>query len=89
MVNMLLLAVVGGLILFYVLQANSITSDQYRVQTLNQEAQALSEQHMNLVQQQAQNENSSSLAAFATGNGMIEARGISHIFEAKDVAYQR
>jgi len=85
--NVFLIALAGGLLLFYIIEANAIAADQYTTQALNREVQALSETHMELSQQQAQFEDPSALFSFALEHNMIEAKEISYLFESGNVAY--
>lgn len=85
--NMLLVALAGGLLLFYIIEANAIAADQYTTQALNREVQTLSETRMELAQQQAQFENTSVLTSFALEHNMIEAKEVSYLFESGNVAY--
>ncbi len=89
LLNMLFLAVAGGLLLYYVMQANAIAADHYTMQSLNAEVQSLSEVRMELAQQQTQLEDASLLVSFAATQNMVEAKGVSHLFESSNVAYHR
>jgi hypothetical protein len=87
--NMLLFAFVGGLVLYYVLQANAIASNQYTMKSLNEEVQSLSEVRMELAQQQAELADASLLVLFAAERNMVAAKDASYLFESSNVAYHR
>jgi len=87
--NFSLAALAAGLLLYYVLTANAISSDKYLLRTLDNRVISLSETHTSLTQQQADLASLTLLESFAKAHGMVEAQEVSYLFEGNNVAYRR
>ncbi|OGN04132.1 MAG: hypothetical protein A2746_01720 [Candidatus Yanofskybacteria bacterium RIFCSPHIGHO2_01_FULL_44_22] len=78
---------IGGiLLLFYVLTANEIAANNYKLNALSGNLSALNEETANLFAGKNSLENSSRVLEFALGQNMIEARQPVYLFENKGVA---
>lgn len=84
--NTMLLAVSALLLVYYIIGANSITSDNYRIKLLIDRLTQFNEEQSNLLAQKASIDESSVIRAFAQTHNMIEAKNISYIFESSNVA---
>lgn len=87
--NIALVGVGALLLLVYVLQANAITANQYRIQHLDEEVSALSQLYMALDKERADLGETQLLTTFALEYGMVEAANVSYVFEGNAVAYRR
>lgn len=85
-VNIALIGVASLLLFYYVMMANTIAAENYRIQTLRDKIGSLSEINSVLMSQKLSFENLSLLSEFAKSINMIEARNISYIFENSNVA---
>lgn len=88
-VNISLIGVSLLLVFYYVMLANTVTSSDYRVQTLREELGMLSELNASLMSDKLALENPTALLAFARANNLVEAKNIVYIFENRNVALQR
>lgn len=84
--NVILIAVFGLLLSFYIIQANMIAADKYQVKFLNEKLTSLNEVRTSLAAQRSETEDPSELMEFARAKGMVEAKNITYIFENGNVA---
>jgi hypothetical protein len=87
--NVILLGVLGLLLSFYIIQANMIAADRYKVKILNEKLTSLNEARTSLSAQRSETEDPSELAEFARSRGMVQASNVAYIFENGNVALQR
>lgn len=85
-VNALLLLLTAVLLVYYVISANAIAADTYKVKLLKEEAASLIEENSSLVAQKTQVEDPSLLAEFARTHQMVEAKDVTYLFENGSVA---
>ena len=84
--NLILIGLGVSILFYYVIIANSIAGTNYRIQSLQDKVQSLTETNSNLMSQKISRENPVALLEFARANNFVEARNISYIFEYKNVA---
>lgn len=84
--NVLLLGIVGLLLSFYIVQANMIAADKYKVGALNEKLTSLNEVKTSLSAEMSEIEDPSELAEFARATGMVQASNVTYIFENGNVA---
>ncbi len=84
--NVLLLGVFGLLLSFYVIQANIMAADKYKVKILNEKLMSLNEIRTSLTAERSETEDPSELMGFVRAKGMIEAKNVTYIFENGNVA---
>ncbi|MBI2064163.1 MAG: hypothetical protein HYT66_00405 [Candidatus Yanofskybacteria bacterium] len=84
--NVILLGIFGLLLSFYIIQANIIAADKYKVKILNEKLTSLNEIRTSLAAERSETEDPSELMEFARAKGMIEAKNITYIFENGNVA---
>lgn len=84
--NVILIAVFGLLLSFYIIQANMIAADKYQVKFLNEKLTSLNEVRTSLAAQRSETEDPSELMEFARAQGMVEAKNVTYIFENGNVA---
>lgn len=87
--NIAMSAVVAALLLFYVIDTNEITANNYKIKLLNDKLLVLNETTTKLTINKNYFDNSARVLEFAQGQNMIEARNISYLFENGAVAIQR
>lgn len=85
-VNIALFGVVGLLLFYYVMVANSVASKNYRVQNLRSKLEALAEINGVLMSKKIISESPIALLEFARSQNLVEAKNILYIFENKNVA---
>lgn len=85
-VNISLLGVASLLLFYYVMMANSVAAKNYKVQTLRNKLEAMSEINGSLMSQKLALESPAMLLEFARSNDLVEARNIVYIFENSNVA---
>lgn len=85
-VNITLFGVIILLIFYYVMMANSVTAKSYKVQTLREKLEVLSESNGVLISKKLVMESPSTLLEFARSVSLERAGNILYIFENKDVA---
>lgn len=84
--NIMFLAVSALLIVYYIIGANSITSNNYKIKLLIDRLAQINEEQNNLLIQKAIVDESLAIRNFAHAHNMVEAKNISHIFESSNVA---
>lgn len=84
--NVILLLMAGLLILYYVIQANVIAADSYKVNLLNEKLDSLNEIRSSLVAKKSAIQEPSRILDFALSQNMVEAKNPSYIFENGSVA---
>lgn len=84
--NTMLLAAGALLLIYYIIGANSIASDNYRIKLLIDRLTQLNEGQSNLLAQKASIDELPIIRVFAQTHNMIEAKNISYIFESSNVA---
>jgi len=84
--NAALLLLTAVLLVYYVISANAIAADTYRVKTLKEQAATLIEENSSLVAEKTQVEDPSLLAEFARAHQMVEAKDVTYLFENGSVA---
>ena len=77
--NVILLGIFGLLLSFYIVQANMIAADKYKVKILNEKLTSLNEVRTSLVAQRSETEDPSELMEFARPTVWLRPR-ISPIF---------
>ena len=87
--NVILLGLFGLLLSFYIIQANIIAADKYKVKILNEKLTSLNEIRTSLAAERSETEDPSELMEFARAKGMIEAKNITYIFENGNVALRQ
>ena len=85
-VNTILLIVSALLIAYYIIGANSITSDNYKIKLFNDRLMQFNEEQSNLLAQKGTFDETFMIREFAQVHNMVEAKNISYIFESRDVA---
>lgn len=85
-VNLTMIGVVLLLLFYYVMMANSVTTKNYRVQTLKDKLETLTEANSLLVSKKLVLESPASLLEFARSSGLVKASNVLYIFENKNVA---
>lgn len=84
--NVMFLAASALLVIYYIIGANSITSDNYKIKLLIDRLTQLNEEQSNLLSQKEMVDESLAIRNFANAHNMIEAKNVSHVFESGDVA---
>jgi len=87
--NILLLGIAGLLLFFYIIQANVIAADKYKIKILNEKLTSLNEFETSLAVQKSEAENPSELMEFARSRNMVEAKNITYLFENGNVALKQ
>lgn len=85
-VNIVLVGVASLLLFYYVMMANSVASANYKVQTLNDKINTLSEANGLLMSKKLAMEIPAVLSEFAKAQNLVEAKNVAYIFENKNVA---
>ena len=85
-VNIVLFGMATMLMFYYVVMANSITAKNYKVQTLRDKLEVLTETNSSLISKKLALESSASLLEFARSSNLVKAGNIFYIFESKNVA---
>ena len=89
LVNIFMTGAIILLLFYYVMLANSITSKNYKIQSLREKVSALTETNSTLMSKKLSFEIPAAILEFAQKNGLVEAKNILYIFENKNVALQR
>lgn len=84
--NTALLLLTAVLLVYYVVSANAIAADTYKIKSLKEEAASLIEENSLLVTEKTRVEDPSSLAEFARTHQMVEAKDVTYLFENGSVA---
>lgn len=87
--NILLLGIAGLLLSFYIIQANNIAADKYKIKILGERLTSLNEVRTSLEAQRAEIDNPSGLMEFALSRNMVEAKNITYLFENGNVALKQ
>lgn len=85
-VNIVLFGMAALLMFYYVIMANSVTAKNYKVQTLRDKLEVLTEANSSLISKKLALESSASLLEFARSSNLVKAGNIFYIFESKNVA---
>ena len=85
-VNITLLGIAALLLFYYVMMANSVTAKNYRVQTLQDKLETLTETNSLLVSKKLILESPAALLEFARSSGLVKASNVLYIFENKNIA---
>ena len=84
--NIILFGVVLLFFFYYIMTANSITAKSYKIRTLRDKVEALSETNSALMSKKIAVESQANLIKLAKDQSLVEARSIVYIFENKNVA---
>ena len=85
-INIVLIGTASLLLSYYVIMANVVASKNYRMQTLRDQIELLTEANNGLMAQKLLLETPNTLFEFAKSHSLVEAKNISYIFENKNVA---
>ncbi|MDP3697133.1 MAG: hypothetical protein Q8R55_03815 [Candidatus Taylorbacteria bacterium] len=85
-VNIALVGMASLLFFYYIMMANSITTKNYKAQTLRDKMGVLSEANGLLMAEKLILESPAALVEFAKSSNFVEARSILYIFENRNVA---
>ncbi len=88
-INVILSLIAGLLVIYYVVQANIIAADSYKINLLNEKLDSLNEVHSSLVAQKSSIEDPARILDFALGQNMVEAKNATYIFENGNVALRQ
>ena len=84
--NVILSLIVGLLVIYYVVQANIIAADNYKINLLNQKLDSLNETRSSLAAQKSSMEDPARILDFAVSQNMVEAKNTAYLFENGNVA---
>lgn len=84
--NIIFLAASALLVVYYIIGANSIAANNYKIKLLIDRLTQLNEEQSNLLVQKVMADESLTIRNFAHAHNMIEAKNISHVFESSNVA---
>ena len=84
--NTMLLAASALLLVYYIIGANNIASDNYRIKLFIDRLTQLNEEQSNLFAQKTMVDESAVIRSFAQSHNMVEVKNISYIFESSNVA---
>ena len=87
--NVILLGIAALALFFYIIQANMMATDKYKIKALGDKLTSLNEVLTSSAVQRSQWEDLSGLLEFARSKNMVEAKSVTYIFENGDVALQR
>lgn len=85
-VNAIILLVVGLLMIYYVVQANIIAANNYKISALNQKLESLNEIRSSLASQKSSMEDPARVLNFALSQNMVEVKNAAYLFEDGEVA---
>ena len=85
-INTIILLIAGLLAVYYVVQANIIAANNYKVSRLNQKLESLNEIRSSLAAQKSAMEDPARVLDFAISQNMVEAKNAVYLFENGDVA---
>ena len=88
-VNAIILLIIGLLMIYYVVQANIIAANNYKISRLNQELESLNEVRSSLASQKSSMEDPAQVLNFALSQNMVEAKNVVYLFEDVDVALRQ
>lgn len=84
--NLSLIGIVLPMIFYYVMIANSVTTKNYQIQTLQNKLETLTEINSSFISKKIALESPATLLEFARSFGLVKASNVLYIFENKDVA---
>lgn len=84
--NIILLGVLGLVLSFYIIEANMIATDKYRIKVLDEKLTSLNEVRTSLAAKRSAVEDPSGLMDFAKSHNMVEAKNVTYMFENGNVA---
>ena len=84
--NLILFGVLGLILSFYIIEANMIATDKYRIKVLDDKLTSLNEVRTSLAARRSAVEDPSGLMDFAKSHNMVEAKNTTYIFENGNVA---
>ena len=87
--NVIISLVAGLLIIYYVVQANIIAADNYKINLLNEKLDSLNGVRSSLAAQKSSMEDPARIRDFAVSQNMVEAKNTVYLFENGNVALQR
>lgn len=87
--NVILLGIAALALSLYIVQANILAADKYKVKVLNEKLLSLNEVRTSLLAQRSVVEDPSGLMEFAKSRNMVEAKNITYLFENGNVALRR
>ncbi len=87
--NVTLLAVLGLVLSFYIIEANMMAADKYSIRVLDEKLASLNEVRTSLSAERSVIEDPSGLMDFAKSHNMVEAKNITYIFENGNVALRQ
>lgn len=85
-INITLFGVATLLLLYYIMIANLITAKNYKIQTLQDKLETLTEVNSLLISKKLVLESQAALLEFAKSSSLVKAENILYIFENKNVA---
>ena len=85
-INTIILLIVGLLTVYYVVQANIIAANNYKINLLNQKLESLNGVHSSLTAQKSSMEDPARILDFALSQNMVEAKNAVYLFENGNVA---
>ena len=86
MINVIILLIAGLLMIYYVVQANTIAAGNYKINLLNQKLESLNEVRSSLAAQKSSMEDPAKILEYALSQNMAEAKNAVYLFENGDVA---
>jgi len=84
--NVILFLIIGLLTVYYVVQANVIAANNYKISLLNQKLESLNEVRSSLDAQKSSIEDPERITDFALSQNMVEAKNTTYIFQNGNVA---
>ena len=85
-VNITMIGMAILLLFYYVMIANMVTAKSYKIQTLRDKIDVLSETNGALMSKKIAMESPTALLEFARAQSLVEAKNIVYIFENRNVA---
>ncbi len=84
--NLLFLALVAGLIVFYAFWSNFLAASEYKENLLRVKLSELTVENNNLVSQKSDAVNLASLLVFSKQTGLVEQKNAEYIFDQSNLA---
>ncbi len=84
--NVVISLIAGLLIIYYVVQANIIAADNYKINLLNEKIDSLNGVRSSLAAQKLSMEDPARILDFAVSQNMVEAKNTVYLFENGNVA---
>ena len=85
-INLILIAVICVLGVWYALWTNFVTSGQYRERLLEEKLSVLLEENNSLLSQKSSSANLGALLVFSKQAGLVEQKNIEYLFDRRNVA---